>query len=81
MFLSINLLDYEYLQVFDVATGEAVPLTTFSLLPSAHLLRWSRDGFRIFAACPNGGFNIWQGSPVWDAQRYSKSFISRRIRL
>ncbi|OQR68639.1 aladin-like, partial [Tropilaelaps mercedesae] len=30
--------------VLNAATGETVPLTTFSLLPSAHLLRWSRDG-------------------------------------
>lgn len=62
--------------VLNISTGEGVPLTTFSMLPSAHMLRWSQDGFRIFAACPNGGFNIWEGNPVWDAERYSECLLS-----
>ncbi|XP_003748564.1 aladin [Galendromus occidentalis] len=58
------------------ATGEIVALTTFSFLPSAHLLRWSRDGYRIFAPSPNGGFSIWEGNPVWDAQCYASQVVT-----
>jgi len=58
------------------ASGEITPLTTFSILPAAHLLRWSRDGYRIFAPCPNGGFSIGEGNPVWDAQNYVSKIVT-----